>query len=262
MSKDEIGDRMKEYEARFCPRLMPLLPTLARIDGKAFHTYTRRLDRPFDQGFVNLMRTVTRLLVQETRALAGYTQSDEITLMYYSPTTQSQIFFDGKAQKMTSVLASMATAHFHNWKGDALGDRVPAAPAFFDCRVWQVPTLCEAANVFVWRELDATRNSVEMLARHYYSHKQLLGKKQSDLHDLLHIIGINWNDCPAYFKRGSYFGWREFDIEPELAVTPEEKVSPPRKRKKVCDLALEPILTYPDRVRTLFGIEHACEVTL
>jgi tRNA(His) guanylyltransferase len=262
MSKDEIGDRMKEYEARFSPRLMPLLPTLARIDGKAFHNYTRKMSRPFDYGFIEQMRATTAFLVQETRALVGYCQSDEITLCFYSPTTKSQIFFDGKSQKLTSVLASMATAYFNLNKPAAWMANTPFM-ALFDCRVWQVPTLCEAANVFVWRELDATRNSVEMLARAHYSHKELLGVNCAGLHDLLHAKGVNWNDYPAAAKRGSYFGWREYEMEHDCEA--EGCTGPahpgPKMRKKLTDLELEPILSYPDRVHTLFSVDHTCGVT-
>jgi tRNA(His) 5'-end guanylyltransferase len=253
---------MKEYEARYAPRLMPLLPTLARIDGKSFHTFTRGLHRPFDHRLVELMRRTTEFLVKETRALVGYTQSDEITLCYYSPSTKSQIFFDGKSQKLTSVLASMATACFNAALPGYIHEKAMQM-AFFDCRVWQVPTLCEAANVFVWRELDATRNSLEMLARAHFSHKALLGVGAKGLHEMLHGVNVNWNDLPSAFKRGSYFGWKEFELPHDCAAL---KCAPgphpgPKYRKRLVDLALEPLLTYPDRVRTLFGVQHTCEVT-
>lgn len=260
MSKDDLGDRMKEYEARFTGRLMPLLPIMARIDGRSFHTYTKKMDRPFDDGFVNLMRLVTRFLVEETRAKVGYTQSDEITLCFYSPSAQSQVFFDGKVQKLCSVLASMATAVFNSHVGDYVAC-VPIKHAYFDCRVWQVPTLCEAANVFVWRELDATRNSLEMLARAHFSHKQLQGKNQATMHDMLHTIGVNWNDLPAAYKRGSYFGWVDEEVKHVCTERCPTTVHPgPKMRKKLVDLALNPILSYNDRVMTLFN-EHQCSNT-
>ena len=257
MSKDNLGDRMKEYEGRFSGRLMPLLPVLARIDGRAFHNYTRKLGKPFDEGFVDLMRMVTQYLAAETKAVIGYTQSDEITLAYYSPSTRSQIFFDGKLQKMCSVLASMTTAVFNQYADEYITNPHPRI-AEFDCRVWQVPTLCEAANVFVWRELDATRNSLEMLARAHFSHNQLYKKGANLMHDMLHEKGVNWNDLPAKFKRGSYYGWKMQELAHTCtAACPSPAHPGPKFRKKLVPLDLEPILTYPDRVQVLFN-EHSC----
>lgn len=196
---NNLGDRMKMYEQQMAAHCMPLLPICARIDGKAFHTWTRGLERPFDESLHNLFVATTKFLVEETGARVGYTQSDEITLIWYSDDIESQVFFDGKVHKMVSVLASMATGFFNK---RVFSTTRPLA--FFDCRVWQVPTLEEAANVLVWRELDATRNSIQMAAQAVYSHKELLNKNNSEMQEMLHQKGINWNDYPDWAKRGTY----------------------------------------------------------
>lgn len=206
---DLLGNRMKEYEqVEAGRRFLPLLPVCARIDGKTFHNFTKGLARPYDQGFCDLMRQTARYLVTETQANMGYCQSDEISLVWYSNNWKSRIYFDGKIHKMISVLASEATSFFNANVPDYIPSK-KGVPARFDCRVWQVPTLMEAANVFVWREQDATRNSVEMAAQCHYSAKALHKKHNSQMQDMLHEKGINWNDYPAFFKRGTYIQKRK-----------------------------------------------------
>lgn len=201
---DELGDRMKLYEAvEAGRRFMPLLPVMARIDGRAFHSFTRGMGRPFDERFAAAMVETTTYLVRETNACMGYTQSDEITLAWHSTDIKSQIFFDGRIAKMTSQLAAHATLAFYREvlaRISEYADRLPT----FDARVWQVPNRTEGANVFLWREWDATKNSVSMAANAYYSHKELHGKNSADKHEMLFAKGINWNDYPAFFKRGTY----------------------------------------------------------
>ena len=195
---------MKLYERMECERrTMPLLPTLARIDGSAFHSFTRGMNRPFDETFSSLMVETTLYLVQETNACMGYTQSDEITLAWHSNDAKSQIWFDGRVAKMTSQLAAHATLWFNRLlatRAPQYLDRLPT----FDARVWQVPNRTEGANVFVWREWDATKNSISMAAHALYSDKELHGKNGSDKQEMLWQKGVNWNDYPAAFKRGTY----------------------------------------------------------
>jgi len=201
----DIDDRMKMYESKEAGRrFMPLLPVCALLDGKCFSKFTKGLERPYDDRMTTLMQSVTRFLVAETCASMGYTQSDEITLVWYSSSVKSQIFYDGRIQKMTSVLSAMATAKFNRLLPSILPEKSDEFP-LFDCRTWQVPTLAEGANVFLWRELDATRNSVEMAAHHYYSPKECFKKNSSQLQDMLMEKGVNWNGYPAYFKRGTFY---------------------------------------------------------
>lgn len=201
---DDLGDRMKLYEgAEAGRRLMPLLPVLARIDGRSFHSFTRGMARPFDATFSGAMLDTTIALVRETGACMGYTQSDEITLAWHSESNKSQIWFDGRVAKMTSQLAAQASVIFYRLVAERMpkyADRVPT----FDARVWSVPNRAEGANVFLWREWDATKNSLSMAASAYYSAKRLHGVNGSQKHDLLTAAGVNWNDYPAIFKRGSY----------------------------------------------------------
>ncbi len=198
-----IGDRMKLYErAEAGRRLMPLLPVCVRIDGKNFSTFTRGLARPYDLRLSTLMVEVTTALVRETGALIGYTQSDEISLVFYSDNMRQQIYLDGRIQKMTSLLAAMATAHFNAGLPQAIPEK--PGPALFDARVWNVPSKTEAANTILWRVMDATKNSISMAARDLYSHKALHGKSGSQMQEMLFAKDINWNDYPAFFKRGTF----------------------------------------------------------
>lgn len=202
--KDDLGDRMKLYEGMEAGRrLMPLLPALARIDGRAFHSFTRGMERPFDAVFSACMVDTTAALVRDTGACMGYTQSDEITLAWHARTTQSQIYFDGRVAKMTSQLAAQATLIFYRLVLERMPQYASRLPTF-DARVWNAPNRAEGANVFLWREWDATKNSVSMAASAYYSHKALMGKNSPQKHDMLHAKGVNWNDYPALFKRGAY----------------------------------------------------------
>ncbi len=202
--KDDLGDRMKLYEGIECDRrFMPLLPVVARIDGRAFHSFTRGMVRPFDAVFNSLMVDTTLHLAKETNACMGYTQSDEITLVWHSTDRRSQIWFDGRIAKMTSQLAAHATLWFNRLlavRSPQYAERLPT----FDARVWTVPNRTEGANVFVWREWDATKNSISMAASALYSAKELHGKNGSQKQEMLFQRGINWNDYPVSFKRGTY----------------------------------------------------------
>lgn len=221
-----LEPRMKLYEHNYTSeRLIPLLPTFARIDGRTFHSFTRDLDRPFDKKFALLMQGTAGYLLKESGAHISYTQSDEITLMWYYPDFRSQMFFGGKCFKLTSVLASMAAAYFNKYVPYFLPTKIDEI-ANFDCRVWQVPDLYEAANVFLWREIDATRNGIQMLARSVYSHKELLNKNIIKCKAMLAAKNIFINNYANHFERGTYlstrqdllekFGLKEFDEDLEI----------------------------------------------
>lgn len=201
--KDKLGDRMKEYEALTESRLMPLLPTLARVDGRSFHTFTRGMERPYDPRMAQAMVETAQWLAQETNACMTYTQSDEITLVWHATDPKSQIWFDGRHSKMVSQIAALATLRFYRACLELMPEYAEKMPSF-DARVWQVPNTTEAANVFLWREWDATKNSITMAASSVYSHKELHGKNGSEKQEMLWQKGINWNDYPAFFKRGSF----------------------------------------------------------
>jgi tRNA(His) 5'-end guanylyltransferase len=261
---DALGDRMKEYESQFAGvRFLPLLPVVARLDGKNFSTFTRGLRRPYDERLTNLMIDTTASLVEETNAVCGYTQSDEITLAWYSSSADSQIYFDGRVQKMVSVLAATCTAHFNAKLAQVLPEKTGKLPVF-DCRVWQLPTLTEAANVFVWRELDATKNAITMAAQEFYSHTELHEKNGAEKQEMLFAKGVNFNDYPAYFKRGSYIQRRKvtgkFTAEDLEALPPKHhaRTNPDLvvERTEYRRLDLPPILKVTNRVGVIFHSEE------
>lgn len=232
MVNDDFGDRMKFLEQAEAGRqLMPLLPIIVRLDGKSFHSWTKGMKRPYDERMSNLMMDVTRKLVDKTDAKIGYTQSDEISLVLYSDDYKSQVFFDGKIQKLVSVIASMTTAIFN----DSVHFHFPNPPcfnsgkmplAFFDCRVWAVPNKWEASNSILWREQDASKNSISMAARSFFSHKQLHEKSGPEMQEMMfQEHGVNWNDYPTFFKRGVFYQRRKVlrpFTQEELEKIPEK----------------------------------------
>ena len=203
-TNDSLGDRMKAYENQTCGiRLIPRIPVIARLDGKGFSKFTKGLKRPYDERLSKLMIETTKYLVKETNANCGYTQSDEITLMWYTDKIDASIYFDGRLFKMLTDLSAMSSVFFNRKLSEYLPEKADKMPRF-DARVYNVPTLDEAMNSFLWREQDATKNSITMAASAYYSHKELHGKNGSEKQEMLFQKGVNWNDYPTFFKRGTY----------------------------------------------------------
>lgn len=210
--KDTLGTRIKtQYENRYRYQLVRRTYTVIRVDGKAFHTWTRGLAKPFDQTFMDLMDAAA---LRTFKTLMGcklaYGQSDEYSFVLTDfDDLATEAYFDGSVQKIASVAASTFTAYF-NWAVSehllsyAGAPYLGKPPAMFDARVFQVPDLEEVLNYLVWREQDSERNSLSMLAQAHYSHKALQGKKKDDLHELLHAKEINWAHQPARFKRGGF----------------------------------------------------------
>lgn len=242
---DELGDRMKLYEGATSFSMMPLVPVMARLDGKAFSSWTHDLNRPYDERLSKLMLEVTKQLVVETCAVVGYTQSDEISLVFHSDTFKSQIFMGGKHSKIVSILASMCTAFFNAMAVNI--DAMPNKLAFFDCRVWQVPNKIEACNTLLWREIDASKNSVQMAARHYFSHKQLDKLGRSDQIELLHSAGVDWNKYPVFFKRGQWIRRKKVysKIAPEELANLPEKHTARQNPDMVIERAVVDIMDMP-----------------
>lgn len=247
----DFAEQIKTIEMEEAGRRMTLpLPVIARLDGRAFHTFTRKMQRPFDSNMTYAMQETTKALVQEFHAEVGYCQSDEITLVWRRP-----VLFDGRFQKLTSVLAGYCSAVFSRI---ATATYLQGAPGWtdivpcFDCRVFQVESLDRAIDILAWREYDATKNSVAMAAQSMYSHKELLNKHRENMMDMMHAKGVNWNDYPASFKRGSYFK----RIVKMKALSTEELARIPAKyrttalvpRGVVVNLELEPIRSYPPEV--------------
>lgn len=263
---DALGDRMKGYESAECGRrFMPLLPIMARIDGRCFSSFTRGMQRPYDSLMSEAMIETMVYLVGETNACMGYTQSDEITLAWHSTDPKSQVWFDGRIHKMVSQLAALTTLYFYRLTLQMLPEFARRLPTF-DARAWQVPNRTEGANVFLWREWDATKNSLTMAASEYYSHKELHGVSGQQKHDMLHAKGVNWNDYPAYFKRGTYAQRRTVQCPfstAELEQLPEKheaRLNPGLivERQQVTVLDMPPFTSIQNREAIIFeGAEPA-----
>ena len=213
--KDSLGDRIKEWYENRCRYYLPRRTyTIMRIDGKAFHTWTRGLKRPYDEAFQALMDTTTKLFCSKVQgAVCAYTQSDEVSILLvdFDPegkklTTSS--WFDGNVQKLCSVGAATFTAIFNDQVEDFIKDTDQLlrerGPAVFDTRVFTIPDPVEVYNYFVWRQNDATRNSIQSAAYSFYSDKECHGKNCSELQEMIFQKGQNWNDYPVRFKRGGF----------------------------------------------------------
>jgi tRNA(His) 5'-end guanylyltransferase len=201
------------YENRTRFKLTRRTPTIIRIDGKAFHTYTKGLERPFDLALMEDMDETAKYLCKNIQNCKfAYIQSDEISLFLSDwDTSTTDAWFDYNIQKMCSVSASMATSKFNEQRVkrayenttesiDWNGFKFPKS-AEFDSRVFQVP-FSEINNYFLWRQQDATRNSIASVAQSMYSHKELFGKNTDQMQELIFQKGTNWNDYTPYFKRG------------------------------------------------------------
>jgi tRNA(His) 5'-end guanylyltransferase len=213
MSKDNLGDRMKDYyEGRSQTYLLRRSYTIIRIDGKAFHSYTEGLKRPFDDKLISDMDETTKSLVEEIQgAKLGYVQSDEISLLLTDfDNLKTDAYFDGNIQKIVSVTAALATYYFNKVRG--FNNKL----AVFDSRVFQLPTKQEVINYFIWRQQDASRNSIASVAQSLYTHKELKGKNTNQQQELIFQKGINWNNYPSRQKRGGLF------VKPSL-ITDENR---------------------------------------
>lgn len=200
-SKDNLGDRMKSFEQCFRTFIPTGMPIVLRLDGKSFHSYTKGCKRPIDENLVNCMNeTVKYLCANLQGAQLGYVQSDEISILINNYTSlESQPVFGNSLNKILSISAGMASAFF-TMNSASIFNGVPKL-AVFDSRLFVLPKE-EVNNSFLWRQQDCTRNSIQMLARSLYSHKELHNKNTSDLQELCFQKGINWNDLPTYQKRG------------------------------------------------------------
>ena len=232
---DELGLRIKNnYEKISQTKLMRRCPVILRLDGKAFHSFTRGFKRPFDNILVESMQETMKYLCENIQGcVLGYTQSDEITLVLIDyQKLNSAAWFDYRTDKMCSIAASMATMAFNKafkknvkeydmeWTCsfltpqcvkiqkahydyiDILNKAVDKG-AMFDCRCFNIPKE-EVTNAIYWRQLDATRNSIQMVGQANFSHTELHEKNQNDIQDMLMLQkGINWNDFQIHLKRGS-----------------------------------------------------------
>jgi tRNA(His) 5'-end guanylyltransferase len=196
MEKDSIGNRMKaNYEDRSRYKLTRRTPVILRLDGKAFHTVTKRCQKPFDICLRNHMVATARAVLCEAQgAKLAYIQSDEISILLTDfDTLTTDAWFDYNIQKIVSVSAAIASVEFSKQFKDT---------GIFDCRAFNIPKE-EVCNYFVWRQQDWVRNSLAMLAQSQFSHKELQHKNSADMHEMLHTKNINWADLESHWKNGN-----------------------------------------------------------
>ena len=207
---DDLGNRMKSYEECFEGKLPRRMPMIVRVDGKTFHTLTKKwkCSKPYDYGLhLAMQNTMIELCKFISGSVLGYTQSDEISIVVRDDmTNNTQPFMDKRIQKLCSVIASKASTVFNadyamDTKFIASPECYQFTPAMFDCRVFVLPEN-EVQNYMVWRQQDATRNSIQMLAQSLYSQKQLHGKKNAELQEMCFQKGHNWDKCQVWEKRG------------------------------------------------------------
>ena len=251
---DSLGDRMKGYENISRAYLTRRVPVIIRLDGKAFHTFTRGLDKPFDKSLMKIMQLTMHYLCSNIQGCVfGYTQSDEITLVLTDyATIKTDAWFGYNVQKMASVSASMATMEFNRlfrkefedmileWAPDRedlapLEERLAKLQdkqfkACFDARCFSIP-VDEVCNCLIWRQQDATRNSIEAVGQANFSHRQLMGKSCNEIQDMLFKEkGVNWNDFPTDCKRGSACYRVVSEEEIDDPRNPGNKITVQRKR--------------------------------
>lgn len=242
---DDLGTRMKEfYEQIPKTKLMRRTPVAIRIDGKAFHTFTRGFQKPFDKVLIKSMQETMQYLCKNIQGCVfGYTQSDEITLILVDyKKLNSSAWFDYEVQKMCSIAASMATMAFNKYFTKNVEDFIQDCAtdyetqglcgegtvefelcktyqkaldkgAMFDARCFNIPKE-EVTNLIYWRQLDAIRNSIQMVGQANFSHQELQNKTCNMIQDMLHEQkGINWNDYSTVCKRGTACFYTEVEYE-------------------------------------------------
>ena len=241
MDNSSLGDRMKEYEGRNQYYLQKRTPVCIRVDMRAGHTFTRGFARPFDEVFGNAMvRTMEYCAKNIGNCVFSYCQSDEITFILVDyERLETDAWFDYRTDKLCSISTSMATMAFNKFFAGEVQDyidgidpifitdpeiklidtyeRAREKGAMFDARCFNIPKE-EACNLVYWRQLDATRNSIQMVGQAHFSHNELQGKSCNDIQNMLHEQrGINWNDYPTRWKRGVTWT-KEIGIDIQMPV--------------------------------------------
>lgn len=228
--KDDLGDRMKSYEFSSRTYLGPRSYVVVRLDGKAFHSYTKGLERPFDEDFASDMNETAKFLCENLQgAQFAYVQSDEISIFLTTVgNVNAQPLFKNQIQKITSISAAMAAVKFYQLRLNRSVEKKYSEDGiygvfevinskklpFFDSRVMCFSDPYEVHNCFVWRQQDATRNSISMAAQSLFSHKELHKKSTNEMQDMMMTKrGVNWNDYPVRFKRGGFICKEKYEIK-------------------------------------------------
>lgn len=214
MIRDSLGDRMKHnYEEAARTRLPGRMPIVVRVDGRAFHTYTRGCDRPFDARLIQAMDETAMHLCREIGdAVFAYVQSDEISLLIHPyRTLDATPWFDGEVQKIVSLTASLAGAFF-TLRSDLIFGKPKLAA--FDARAFVLPE-AEVCNYFVWRQNDWRRNSLSLLARAHFTAKECHGRDRAALLAMLRAKGVEYEELPIAYRRGRCLYRRPEGLAPE-----------------------------------------------
>ena len=209
MVHDDFGKRMKTYENSYRFTLPRRMPVILRIDGCHFHTFTKGMDKPFDDKLIEAFWETCKFLGENIMgAKLIYHQSDEISILITNyDTIQTDSWFSNNLQKMASVSASMAAAKFNEVIRRSYPDK---ELAFFDSRAWVIPQ-DEVNNYFTWRQQDASKNSISMAAFANFAHKDLHGLSGNQLQEkLFSEKGINWDKFPTWKKRGACIIKKEY----------------------------------------------------
>lgn len=283
-NRDSLGDRMKAYEAVPKVFLTRRVPAIIRLDGKAFHTFTRGFDRPFDQVMMQSMMETMKYLCENIQGcVLGYTQSDEITLVLIDyQTLTSDAWFEYNVEKMTSISASMATLAFNrafakcvaSFNGTILDKKMENSEgsfekeqrvclsynkamdrgALFDSRVFNVPRE-DVMNCLEWRQQDATRNSIQSAGQANFSHKQLMNKSCDDIQEMLFSEkGINWNNYPTSCKRGTCCIKKPVPVERDGEQIMKDG-EPLIRNKWVLDTEIPIFHQQPEYINRLIGVQ-------
>lgn len=254
--KDPMGTRLKGYESVETGRhLDPTLPVYCRIDGRGFSKFTRRALKPFDESIRSAMQEATRELISQTKPLIAYVQSDEISLAWDS----GMVFFDGKIQKITSVVSGIATAAFikHLINDPVWNERDPEwlnRLPHFDARVFNMPAY-EVVNTFLWRLFDARKNAITMIATSLYSHKELQNRNSAEKIEMILARGVDYHEIPAMNRYGTFMRRvvREVVIDEKARLAIPEKHRPDAGTTVVRSF-IEPIDMIPfDKVTNRHG---------
>ena len=239
---DDLANRMKEYEKRNQYYLQKRTPVAIRVDGRSFHTFTKGFKRPFDDILMKSMQETAKYMCENMgNAKLAYVQSDEITIILTDyDTLETNCWFNYRTDKLCSISASMATMAFNKFfernaenyiqncatdyeTDGSYGKGTPEYQlceiyqkalekgAIFDARCFNIPKE-EVTNLIYWRQLDAIRNSIQMVGQANFSHKELQNKSCNMIQNMLHEQrGINWNDYPTVCKRGSACIYTEYE---------------------------------------------------
>lgn len=246
-----LGDRMKSFENVTRTYLMPKCPVIIRIDGRAFHSYSKQKWCEFPYSFILIHafhKTTLKVCEETMNVVFAYHQSDEVTFLLkdYDRREQQQLF-DGNIQKIVSTFASKFTYYFNKFIQEELNDYIGTIdygilkPAEFDCRVFNLP-MHEVTNCFIWRQKDWERNSLTQYASSFFSHSELMNKNSDQKHEMLMLSGHKpWSELDHCLKYGTFFKKVEVELpikelsDEEIKHIPFELLEPVTRKKWIID---------------------------